>query len=325
MLKPFTYQRPQTLKDVCRAAAKPGARILAGGTDLLGCLRDGIVEASTLVSLGNLPELAGVLPSMNGQLRIGAGVTLSEISRLDLIRVKFTALAEAARSAGSPQLRNQGTLGGNLCQRPRCWYFRGDFPCARKGGDLCFAVEGENRYHCIFGGERCFIVHPSDTAPALIALQARVRLTGPGGTRLLPLEEFFVLPSENLQQETVLMPGEIVTEILLPVPAPGVRSTYRKIRERGAWDFALASAAVVLQRDGGTITQARVVLGGVAPKPWRVPAVEQALAGRPLTGETIRQAAKASTGGAVPLSQNRYKLLLLQGLIEEALESMANP
>jgi xanthine dehydrogenase YagS FAD-binding subunit len=221
----------------------------------------------------------------------------------------------------SPQLRNQGTIGGNLCQRPRCWYFRGDYDCARKGGDVCYAVDGENRYHCIFGGGRCQIVHPSDTAPALIALDASVRVAGPKGTRVVPLEKFFVLPADDVTKETVLERGEIVTEVLLPPADPAMRSSYRKVRARGSWDFAMAGLAVALTKKGDRVERVRAVLSGVAPIPWRSAGIERALVGQRLETRTIARAAEAAVAGAEPLAQNAYKVALVRGVVEEVLAS----
>jgi len=323
MLPSFAYVKPTTLRDAVAALATPGARVHAGGTDLLGCLRDGVFGAEKVVSLGGLAELRGVAPTAEGGLRIGAMTTVAEIAAHPEIVKRYRALAEAALAVASPQLRNQGTLGGNLCQRPRCWYFRGDFRCARKGGETCFAVEGENRYHCLFGGETCFIVHPSDTAPALVALDALARLVGPAGSRAVPLEKFFVSPSTDFTRETVLEPGEVLTEVVVPPPPAGGRSTYRKVRSRGVWDFALAGAAVSLGVEGGRVKHARVVLSGAAPIPWRVPAAERILVGQRLDATTARKAAEAAVAGAEPLSDNAYKVPLLRGVVEEALLSLA--
>jgi xanthine dehydrogenase YagS FAD-binding subunit len=323
MMPSFSYVRPRSLDEAIRQLAAPGAHLHAGGTDLLGCLRDGVFAADTVVSLQGLTELRGISSTAEGGTRIGALATLAEIAASPLIRERYPVLAQAASSAASPQLRNQGTLGGNLCQRPRCWYFRGDFHCARKGGDTCYAVEGENQYHCIFGGETCYIVHPSDTAPALLALDARVRLAGPAGGRIVPLEGFFVPPAKDFTRETVVGTGEVVTEVLLPLPRPAARGTYRKVRGRGAWDFALAGAAVLVELEAGTVARARVVLSGVAPVPWRSPAAERALAGHKLDLANVRRAAAAAVAGAEPLSGNAYKVALARGVVEEALLSLA--
>ena len=225
----------------------------------------------------------------------------------------------------SPQLRNQGTIGGNLCQKPRCWYYRGEFNCLRKGGETCYAVDGENQFHCIFGGGgTCFIVHPSDTAPALVAFNATARVAGPKGMRDVPLEKFFVLPEVDVQRETVLARGEIVTEIRLPATAPGTRSSYRKVRARRSWDFALAGVALALRFDGQRVVAGRVVLSGAAPVPWRSTEVEQVIRGKELTPQVVAAAAKAVTVGAEPLEKNGYKIPLFQGVIEEELTRLGS-
>lgn len=323
MLPQFTYVRPGSLSEALEHARSEGAVLHAGGTDLLGCLRDRVFSAAKVVAIGDLEELRGISPTRDGGLRIGALTTLAEVAAHPLIVERYAALAQGAASAGSPQLRNQGTLGGNLCQRPRCWYFRGDFPCLRKGGATCYAIAGENQYHCIFGGDRCYIVHPSDTAPALVALDARVRLASPSGTRLVRLESFFVPPSEDVRRETLLQPGELLTEVLLSPPAAGQRSIYRKVRARGAWDFALAGVAVALSGPDDRVEAARVVLSGVAPIPWRAVDAEEALNGSRLDAETISRAATASVADARPMTRNGYKVELVRGLTEETLLKLA--
>jgi xanthine dehydrogenase YagS FAD-binding subunit len=319
MLPTFSYVKPSSIGEAIRELSTPGARVHAGGTDLLGCLRDRVLTASKLVSLSGLAELHGVSELANGGLRIGALTTLAELAAHPVVQRRFHALAAAAGAAASPQLRNQGTVGGNLCQRPRCWYYRGDFNCARKGGDTCYAKEGENQLHAIFGGDVCVMVHPSDTAPALMALDASVRLVGPGGARTVALDAFFVPPGKDHTRETVVEANELLTEILLPPPPAGAVSTYRKLRSRGAWDFALAGAAVVVGLNGKKIASARVVLSGVAPVPWRVPAVEKELVGHELTDGRIELAAQQAGVGATPLSDNAYKVALARGAVMEAL------
>ncbi len=322
MLPTFSYVKPSSIGDAIRELSTPGARVHAGGTDLLGCLRDRVLTATKLVSLNGLPELHGVNELPNGGLRIGALVTLTEVASHPVIGARYHALAVAAGAAASPQLRNQGTAGGNLCQRPRCWYYRGDFNCARKGGDTCYAKEGENQLHAIFGGDVCVMVHPSDTAPALMALDASVRLIGPGGSRAVALDAFFVPPSKDHTRETVVEPGEIVADILLPPPSAGAVSTYRKLRSRGAWDFALAGAAVSVGLGGRKVAQARIVLSGVAPVPWRVVAAEKELVGHELSDAVIERAARRASEGASPLSANSYKVALVRGAVAEALSEV---
>jgi xanthine dehydrogenase YagS FAD-binding subunit len=320
MFANFDYVRPKTLKAAIAQLAAPGAAVHAGGTDLLGCLRERIFEVNKVVSISGLGELRGISEKADGTLAIGALTCLREVAEHPLLNARYSALAQGASAAASPQLRNQGTIGGNICQKPRCWYYRGDFTCRRKGGDVCFAVDGENQYHAIFGGGGlCFIVHPSDTAPALAVLSATVRVAGPGGVRDVPLEQFHVLPEVDVRRETVLAPGEIVTEIRIPPPAPGMRSSYRKVRARRSWDFALAGVALALRFDGRRVMDGRVVLSGAAPVPWRSAAVEEAIRGRELDSAVIAAAAKAVVEGAEPLEKNGYKIPLFQGVIEEEL------
>ena len=323
MLSQFSYQRAVTIKEAVDSASRPEARILAGGTDLLGCLRDGVVGANRLVSLNGLAALKGIRQKQGGGLRIGALTTLSEIAEHRDVLQSYAVLAQAAASVGSPQLRNQGTVGGNLCQRPRCWYFRGDFKCRRKGGETCFAETGDSQLHAIFGGGKCFMVHPSDTAAALVSLDAKASITGRRGTRVVPLGSFFVLPAESVERETVLQPGEIVTEILLDPPQPGARSTYRKVRERGAFDFAVAGAAIVVAIAEGKVRTARIVLSGVAPAPWRSAEAEKEIVGKALDGAAISAAAAAAVKGAAPLADNGYKVPLVRGILEEVLAGLA--
>jgi xanthine dehydrogenase YagS FAD-binding subunit len=320
MLPKFSYSRPASVNEAVRQVAAGGV-VHAGGTDLLGCLHDGVFTADKVVSIQALDQLRGIEGSGDG-LRIGALATLTEIAEHPTVQRKYAVLAQGAAAAASPQLRNQGTIGGNLCQRPRCWYFRGDFHCLRKGGDSCYAISGENEFHCIFGGSGCYIVHPSDTAPALVALDARVRIVGPQGRRTILLGSFFVLPEQDVTRETVLRPAEIVTDILLPV-LPDVRSSYRKVRARGAWDFALAGVALALRvTPSSEVSWVRVVLSGVAPVPWRSLEAEKVLMGRRLESRVIQEAAAASVSGAAPLSQNEYKVDLVQAIVEESLLAM---
>jgi xanthine dehydrogenase YagS FAD-binding subunit len=323
MLSNFIYVRPKSLEEVFNHLSSEGARVHAGGTDLLGCLRDHVFEASKLVSLSSINSLRGIKKSGRGGLRVGALTTLRDVAEETEVKKHYSALAQAASEVASPQLRNQGTLGGNLCQKPRCWYYRGDFHCLRKGGEECFAVAGENAFHCIFGGESCTIVHPSDTAPALGALAAQIHIRGPKGQRSVALEDFHVHPSVDYRRETCLQPGEIVTEVELPPPVEGLRSSYRKVRSRQSWDFALAGVALALVFKGDQVQKARVFLSGVAPVPWRAGEVEEAITGKRLDEAAARRAAQAAVQKAKPMEQNAYKIPLLRGLIEEQLLAMA--
>jgi len=321
MLPNFAYVRPTSLDEALKHVADGKGLVHAGGTDLLGCLREGVLPPATVVSLSGIPALRGIEETPEG-LTIGALTPLSEVAASPLVRERFTALAEAAAQVASPQLRNQGTLGGNVCQKPRCWYYRGDFACLRKGGELCYAYAGENEFHAVAGGGPCYIVHPSDTAPALVALGGIAYVAGPKGSRTVPLDQFFVLPEKDLKRETVLEPGEILTKLLLP-KSPGLRSTYRKVRARASFDFALVGAAFALQVQGDRVARARVVFSGVAPVPWPAPAVEKALTGRRLDRDTIAQAAAAAVAKLEPLEKNGYKVPLLRGLVQERLEALA--
>lgn len=323
MLTNFAYIRPKSLEEAFKHLSSEGSRVHAGGTDLLGCLRDRVFDASRVVSLRGIKSLRGIRRSSQGGMRIGALTTLREVAANADLQKHFTALAQAASEVASPQLRNQGTLGGNICQKPRCWYYRGEFHCLRKGGEECFAVAGENAYHCIFGGESCYIVHPSDTAPALGALGAQIHISGPKGQRSVALERFYVPPAEDYTKETCLQPGEIVTEIELPPPVEGLRSSYRKVRGRQSWDFALAGVSLALVFKGEQVVRARVFLSGVAPVPWRSSGVEKVITGKKLDSEVARMAGEAAVQQARPLEQNGYKISLLRGLIEEQLVAIA--
>jgi xanthine dehydrogenase YagS FAD-binding subunit len=323
MLPDFAYVRPTTLDEALGHLADGKARVHAGGTDLLGCLHDGVFETPTVVSLSGIAGLRGIEETPEG-VAVGALTPVAEVAASPLLRERYTALAEAAAQVASPQLRHQGTLGGNVCQKPRCWYYRGDFACLRKGGDLCYAYAGENELHAVIGGGPCYIVHPSDTAPALAALGAIAHVQGPKGSRTVPLEQFFVRPEKDMTRETVLEPGEVLTRLLLPKPAAGTRSTYRKVRARASFDFALVGAAIALQMRGDHVASARVVFGGIAPVPWPAPAVERALAGRRLDAATIAQAAEAAVQKLQPLEKNGYKVPLLRGLVRERLETLAS-
>jgi len=322
MLPKFSYVRPDSLREALNLLDREEVRIHGGGTDLIGCLRDEVFHTDTVVSLDAIDELRGIAPANDDGLRLGAMTTLTEIVENDAVRERYTALAESAEVVGSPQLRNQGTIAGNLCQKPRCWYYRGDFHCLRKGGELCYAYDGENQYHCIFGGERCFIVHPSDTAPALAALGAVCRVSGGSTSRSVPVEALHVPPSVDPQRETVLEADEIITEIMLPPSAAGLRSSYRKVRARASWDFALAGVALAVHFDGDTVTSARVFLSGAAPIPWRARGIEAAITGKTLDAATIAAAAEAAVAGAEPLSENGYKIELFKGLVTEQLEAI---
>jgi len=317
----FTYLQPTSLKQATgwlkdgNGAAMPNG----GGTDLLDLMKNRIATPSYVVNLKSVPDLNTIRINDSG-LELGALVTLTEIAEHPDILKHYTVLAEAAGAVASPQLRNVGTIGGNLCQRPRCWYFRGDFDCLRKGGDLCYAMDGQNKHHCIVGGGPCYYVHPSDPAVALMALGASVTIQGPKSQRTIPLESFFVLPDEDVTRETVLQPGEVVTAVKVPAPTPGTVSHYVKFTERAAWDFAVVSVAAVLHHDGGTVQGGRVALGGVAPMPWLEKNVTSRLPGLTQDDTALQAIADATLPDAEPLEMNGYKVILARNLVKRTLE-----
>ncbi|MBI5251249.1 MAG: xanthine dehydrogenase family protein subunit M [Desulfomonile tiedjei] len=324
MLPNFKYVRPGSVEEAIDHLTSEGARVHAGGTDLLGCLRDNVFGALKVVSINALDDLRGIRQTPDRGVRIGALATITQVENHELINERYKGLAMGASEVASPQLRNQGTIGGNICQKPRCWYYRGEFHCIRKGGNLCYAFGGENQFHCIFGSDKkCCIVHPSDIAPALVAFDARVRVSGHKGDRLVPIEKFYVLPGEDVERETVLEAGEIVTEIILPPIIEGTRSSYRKVRARRSWDFALAGVALALVLKGGKVESGRVVLSGAAPVPWRSHTVEKVIIGQKLDSKTITRAAETAVHNAEPLAKNSYKIPLFKAIIEEELTKIA--
>lgn len=295
-------------------------RPIAGGQDLITTMKDYTSRPARLVNLKSIKGLNRLSLDAKG-LTIGALITLTDVEEHQGIKRNIPGLAEAAHSIATPQIRNLGTVGGNLCQRPRCWYFRlEDVVCLKKGGSECYAAKGENKYNAIFGGGPSYIVHPSDLAPMLMALGARVSVVGTNGKRVIPIEQFFTLPSEgNIRRENVLKNEEIVTEVFVPSTPLAARSTYLKFKERDSLDFAMASVAAAIQMNGNTVKDARIVLGGVAPIPWRVPAAEKSLIGRALNKESIAEAAKIALADAKPLEKNAYKVPLAQTLVRRAL------
>ncbi|MDZ7265229.1 MAG: xanthine dehydrogenase family protein subunit M [candidate division KSB1 bacterium] len=320
-MKNFQYIYPKTLKEASQLLGKnwQTALLFAGGTDLLGLMKDHIEAPDKLINLKSVPDLNQIVYQPGTGLSIGALVTVADIAEHPIIRKKYAVLAEAAQEVASPQLRNVGTIGGNLCQRPRCWYFRGEFHCLRKGGDLCYAVDGRNKFHCVIGGGPCFIVHPSDTAVALTALAAQVVIFSGKKSRSLPIRDFFILPEQNVMRENVLQPGEIVTHILIPELPPNTRSGYLKVKERGAWDFALVSAAAVIQLPDSSVQSGTLALGGVAPKPWLEKNVSAQLNGLTITAENIATLSRQALAAAEPLEQNSYKVPLAQNIIKKLL------
>jgi xanthine dehydrogenase YagS FAD-binding subunit len=282
-----------------------------------------VVTPDYVVNLKTIPGLNSIKEERGG-IRIGALTTLVEVEEHPAVREKFLILSEGAAEAASPQIRNAGTIGGNLCQRPFCWYFRSaHFDCLRKGGQVCYSVAGDSRYHAIFGGGPSFIVHPSDLAPVLVALDAQIKIVNAAGERIIPLEKFFVLPQVDFKHENILKPGDIVTEIFVPYPKSGSKGFYHKVRERLAWDHAIVSVATVVQSGGGVARDARVVLGGVAPIPWRAPKAEDFLRGQKIDDAAAQKAAEIALEGARPMKDNTYKVGLAKSLIQRGLLASA--
>jgi len=327
----FEWANAATIEDAVKLLkpAKPDAdpddmpQPIAGGQDLLTTMKEFLERPPRVVNLKTIKGLNEIKADNKGGLRIGATVTLMEIEDHAEIISKYPGLAEAAASVGTPQIRNLGTVGGNLCQRPRCWYFRLDnVKCRKKGGTACYAAAGQNKYNAIFPTGPSNIVHPSDLATMLVALGASVTIAGPSPTRTQPLEEFFVTPEQNVRAENILKSDEIVTEITVPVPTG--RSTYLKFKERESLDFAMSAVAAAIElAPDRTVRTARLVLGGVASIPWRVEDTEKFLVGKPLTADNIDKAATMALDGAKPLEMNVYKVPLTQALVRRALTKLS--
>jgi xanthine dehydrogenase YagS FAD-binding subunit len=292
-----------------------GAEVKAGGIDVLDRLKEGLDQPEKLVNIRNVRDLSGIEQTSDG-LRVGPLVTLAEISEHAAVKQSYAAVAHATGHAATPQIRNVATMGGNLLQRPRCWYFRDvDFPCRRKGGEICFAQDGENQYHAIFDNHICAIVAPSSAAVPLIAFNAQIELTSKDGKRTVPLEKFYLTPEQNVTREHSLRTGELLTAIVIPRVPAEIKSAYQKYAEKDSHDWPIADAAVVLQMDGNTVRNASIVLGAAAPTPMRATGAEAILKGKVLNEELARQAGKAAMDGATPLAHNAYKVNLFETAI----------
>ncbi len=315
-----TARDPQQAVRLSQEARKAGRAVsyVGGGSDLLALVKERIVQPDVLVQVRGLRNLNAVTAA-GGGLTIGGEITIAQLASHEQVRRQYPALAMAAESVATPQIRNVGTLAGNVCQRPWCWYYRNGFPCYKAGGNQCFSFAGENQFHAIFGGGPSYIVHPSDVAPALAALDATFRIVGPSGERTLAAGEFFVLPRQNAEQETALQADELLVSVQVPSTLAGARGTYHKVMDREAWTHAVVSAAVVLRMDGDVCRTARIVLGGVAPIPWRLPAVEQMLTGQRITDALAAQAGEAAVQGARALSRNAYKIPLTKAVVRRAI------
>ena len=341
-MRPFQFLQPQSLDEAVDLLARSqgNARLIAGGSDLLDEIKDGLISPDSVISLSGLPGLGEIRVTDRG-LHMGAMATIADVGNHPHVAETYAALAQAAAGLATPQIRNVGTLGGNLNQRPRCWYYRNPLThCLKKGGDKCLALAGNSKYLCITGGDRCFIVHPSDTAVALTAFDASVDLVGPAGRRTMPLEEYFVGPGTNLLRENVLREDEILAAVNIPHPAgvdgsgPGTehRSCYLKAGERESGDFALVSVAAALTLSGvdraganrgAHITRAAIVMGGVAPVPYRAGEVEEYLRDRCVDEIDSTYAGGLALPAARPMADNAYKVTLARNLVRRAVNQLS--
>ncbi len=317
-MKAFAYVNAANEREALAGLDAQRGRVLpiAGGMDLVGLMKNYIAQPERVVNVKNLDK---TITTQGGGARIGAAVTLVELTEHAAVAKAYPALVSAAEEVGTPQIRNAGTVGGNIMQRPRCWYFRNEeFHCLKKGGSRCFAVDGENQYHAIFGGGPCHIVHPSSLAVPLIAYGARFRVVGPSGEREVDAGEFFQLPADNLYGETVLRSNELLTHVILPA-ATGAKSATYEVRFKQSHDWPMAMASVNMTMDGNRVKAARVVMGAVAPIPWRSEAAEQALAGKTITEAVAADVAAAAVRGATPMTQNSYKVQVARTAVKRAI------
>ncbi len=318
----FELIAPADLAHASRLLSSDNRVALAGGVDVIDLMKQDLIAPPALINLKALPELDKIESAPDGSLRIGALAKVAAVAGDATIQAKYTALADAAAEAATPQIRNLATVGGNLMQRPRCWYFRNpDVHCLKKGGDKCYSIGGLNRYHAILGGGPSYIVHPSNLAVALVAFGASAKIVGPNGERTIELEKFFTLPSVDPRRENNLGAGEIITEIIVPPPPVGAGSAYLEAREKQSFDWPLVSAAAVIHRapGSGAVREARVVMGAVAPIPWRSPEAEDALKGAALDVARARTAAEAALKSAQPMSDNAYKIAVAKVIVRRAI------
>jgi len=321
MMTRFELYRPTALADAYELIDQfgAGAWLMAGGQDSLDWFKDRAKQPRAVIELSQIEGMTGVRETADG-VEIGALTTLAEIEENALVRERYGLLVSAASHVASPQIRNVGTIGGNLCQDTRCWYYRAGLSCYRAGGNICYAdsPEGMNREHCLFGASRCVAVSPSDTAPALVALDASMVVSSRKGERVVRAERFFVGPDVDIQRMTALQPGEILTAIRIPSAFSSANFYFEKVAERKTWDFALVSVAAALRIESGTIRDARIVCGGVECRPRRMRDAEDAIRGREQNAETAGAAARRSAGGARPLRYNEYKIPLVENLVTRA-------
>ena len=322
----FELFQPTSVDDALALQGRYGAKawVLAGGLDSFDWFKDRIKRPEVVIDLSQIKELRGVRQSGDG-LEIGAMTTLTEVVRHPMIREKFSILPNAAEAAASPQIRNQGTIGGNVSQDARCWYYRGGWPCYRAGGNICYAdtPTGLNREHAILDANRCVAVNPSDTAPALIALDAKFVVRTPKGERVVDAENYFIGPAIDITKMTILQPGDLLTSIRIPSTWAGSQFYFEKVRDRAVWDFALVNVAAAIVESGGTIQKIRLAVNGVAAHPVRLTAVEAAVVGKPRNEQTADMAGQIAIQGAEPLQYNGFKVPLLRNLVKRAIRGTA--
>ena len=321
----FELFQPVTIEDALGLLARYGAQawVLAGGLDSFDWFADRIKRPAAVIDLSQIKELSGVR-SVGDGLEIGAMTTLTEVVRHPIVREKYGLLPQAAEAAASPQIRNQGTIGGNVSQDARCWYYRAGWPCYRAGGNICYAdtPTGLNREHAILDADRCVAVNPSDTAPALIVLDAKMVIRTPRGERVVNAEDYFIGPGTDITRMTILRPGDLLTAIRIPSTWAGAQFYFEKVRDRNVWDFALVNVASAIVISGGGIERMRLAMNGVAAHPLRLKAVEAAVLGKPCNEETAELAAQLAVRGAKPLQHNGYKVPLMRNLVKRAIRGV---
>jgi xanthine dehydrogenase YagS FAD-binding subunit len=318
----FELYQPTSVDDALKLLAQHGADalVLAGGLDSMDWLKDRLRRPKAVVDLSQIAELKGIREA-NGGLEIGAMTPLAEIVRHPVVKEKFSILMEAAELVASPQIRNQGTIGGNVSQDTRCWYYRGGWNCYRAGGNICYAdtPTAVNREHAIFDADRCVAVNPSDTAPALVALDAQMVIRGPKGERVVNAEDYWIGPGLDITRMNVLQPGELLTSIRIPATFAGAQFYFEKVRDRQVWDFPLVNVAAAIKPNGGNIGESRLVVNAVAATPKRLKNVEAAIVGKPRNEETANMAGQMAVQGAVTLRHNGYKVPLMRNLVKRAI------
>ena len=323
----FELFQPTTVDDTLALLEtyKKDAWVLAGGLDTFDWLKDRNKRRKVVVDLSGVEELRGVKTTADGGIEIGAATTLTNLVKHPLVKEKYPLLTQAAELVASPQIRNQGTVGGNVSQDTRCWYYRSGWSCYRAGGNICYAdtPSAINREHAIFDANRCVAVNPSDTAPALIALDAKMVIRSSDGERVVDAENYFIGPSIDIMRMTVLRPGELLTAIRVPATWAGAEFYFEKVRERQVWDFPLVNVAATLQVANGTIQGSRIVVNAVAARPMRLTSVEDAVAGKPRNEETATMAGELAVQGARPLAHNGYKIPLMRNLVKRAIRGEA--